>query len=137
MEGNPNADVSVSAMRARLAQAIMFITQLYSVAVLQGISSNVGVPDMDIAYEAVSETLDKTNAIRLIAVNIKMYHYAAFPEQEIIELHSDLKPNRFASNVLQWLVAYYLTFNRVDKKIEKSMIKLFRLNRAAIEAGRQ
>jgi hypothetical protein len=121
---------SLASLRLKVDGIIAGMTQLYAFYIFSTISSNIGVLDMERAYNAVLQQMDRTVAIRMLAINIQMHHFSAFPETEIYELYESIKLNKFALDILHWLVATYLTLNKVQPQTFNNMAKLFRMSPA-------
>lgn len=133
LQADPDSEISLASRKTLVAQGLIALTQLYAVVVVQNIANNIGVADMELAYNAVLQTLDMTVAIRLVDINIKMYHFSTFPDREIRELYRQIRSNKFAANCLQWLVASYLATNKVERRTLDGMAELFSLNKSALE----
>jgi hypothetical protein len=106
---------------------VLFLSRICTLHVITQVSGNVGVADLESAYNEALLLVGKTNASELINLAIKLDHDLEFPLSEIRALHKQFSNNAFADTVLSDLVLSRLSVIDVDRRIRQSVGSLFKL----------
>jgi hypothetical protein len=126
-----NGEVDAAKMREMLqviSKHIAFLGRMVSLGMISKVSTSVGLPDLEQAYEATTDLIGATDATRLINIAIRLEHFGGFPESEVRALHRDFKNrNKFADRLLLDLVLGNMTVYGADRAVRLRMMSEFNL----------
>jgi hypothetical protein len=115
----------------KLKQNVSLISLLISRAcaleVINKVSGDLGVRDLEDAYRQTLDLVGKTNASLLINLSIALNHFEEFPLGEIRELHKQFSDSAFADTILADLVVSRMAVMNLDRRIRQSVGALFKL----------
>ena len=122
-----------------LANILVLWGRFITLGMISRISTSVGLPDLEDAYEATVQAMGETDATRLINVAIRLDHFKGFPETQVRELHRTFKGrNPFADRLLLDLVLQNMIVFGVQRLVRERMMSQFNIKpniAGMIEAG--
>jgi hypothetical protein len=113
---------------------LALLSRILGFTVIKNISNSVGLEKLGSTYDALVKSLEPSVSVRLIDAAIRLDHYAAFPEKEILQLHRALTEHPFARQLLADLVAHHLMLIPTDYRIRQRVCALLGIQMSSVAA---
>jgi hypothetical protein len=92
--------------QGRLGVLIFALIEGLTILALSQISEAVGMEDLSMTFDELVGRSSNTS-YRFIDVSVRLYHFRAFPEDQVFDLYGEVRKHPFDSQVLRCLVLLF------------------------------
>lgn len=93
--------------------------------VIKGISSAVGLGELDVTYQQVMAEAGKVLSVQLTDLSIRLDHFYEFPKDLVETLRTRVRGNFFSYSILRDLLVYYFMLFRSTDSLRGRYGKMF------------